>query len=206
MNQQMNTYEGMFLVPPGISDFEQASQPVKSVLERCEAEILTIKPWDERRLAYEIKGNRRGLYILTHFKADPTRVPELEHDCQLNERILRVLVLRRERLTDEVMNAQTPATIAARREEAAAPAEPGTEGQATPPPVPDTAAPEKVAEAPVPDTAAPAEIAEAPVPEPEPIAAVETGVEAAPGPAETPPAAPDDGPAGVETSEEPQER
>ena len=57
MSEGKNTYEGMFLVSPNQSDFERAGEPVRAVLGRSEAEILSIKPWDERRLVYEIDGN-----------------------------------------------------------------------------------------------------------------------------------------------------
>lgn len=115
MSQDQRTYEAMFLVDAGQADFDASSEPVRNVLRRHEVEILSIKPWDERKLAYGIRGRRRGLYILTYVKADPSRVTEVEHDCQLDEQILRVLVLQRPRLTAEQIDAETPATASARR-------------------------------------------------------------------------------------------
>ena len=120
MSDKMNTYEGMFLVPAGLGDFQQAREPIDKVLARVEAEALSIKPWDERRLAYEINDHKRGLYILTYFKADPERIGEIEHECQLDEGILRVMILRRERLTDDNIGAETPATAKAASDAAAA--------------------------------------------------------------------------------------
>jgi len=111
-------YEGMFLLDAGNPDFEASSQPVRTMLERSEAELLAIKPWDERRLAYEIKGRKRGLYVLTYFKLDPGKVTELERDVELDEDVLRMLVLRRDHLTDEQINAQTPAMSVDRMAEA----------------------------------------------------------------------------------------
>jgi len=108
------TYEGMFLVHSG-RDFHTASQPIAKVLERSEARVLSIRPWEERRLAYQIKGQKRGLYVLTYFKADPERIVELERHCQLDEDILRVLILRRDRLSDEQITAETPATARAKQ-------------------------------------------------------------------------------------------
>jgi len=112
---QKNTYEAMFLLDAGNTDFDAATEPVRKVLARSEAEVLAFKAWDERKLAYEIAGRKRGLYALVYFKADPGRVVEIEHDCQLDERILRALILRRDHLTDEELNAETPASAGARR-------------------------------------------------------------------------------------------
>ncbi len=115
----MRTYEGMFLLEAGNADFEAASAPVRDVLARANAEVLSLKPWDERRLAYEIKGRRRGLYVLTYFKADPAALQALHHDIQLDERILRALILSADHVTEEVIHAQTPATAAQARKAAA---------------------------------------------------------------------------------------
>jgi len=123
MSEKTRTYEGMFLLDAGAGSFEAASEPIRTVLERVEAKVLAIKPWDERRLAYEIQGRKRGLYVLTYFQADPARITELEHDCQLSAEILRALFLRRDHLTEETINAETPATSGARRSDEEEPAE-----------------------------------------------------------------------------------
>lgn len=113
---QKKTYEGMFIVDAG-GDYEAAAEPVRTVLSRSEAEVLAMKPWDERKLAYEIKGRRRGLYVLTYFKADAEKIASIEHDCQFSEQILRALVLRKDHVTEEEINAETPLSSGRRRSE-----------------------------------------------------------------------------------------
>ncbi|MHC4716520.1 MAG: 30S ribosomal protein S6 [Planctomycetota bacterium] len=145
----MKTYEAMFVLDAGNSDFEAASAPVRDALARSEAEMLAIKPWDERRLAYEVKGRRRGLYVLTYFKADPARLDALEHDVQLDERILRALILSADHVDDRTVQAETPATQAQARKaarEAAAAAEAKPEAPAPAPA--EKAEPKAPAEAP----------------------------------------------------------
>ncbi len=110
MSQETKRYEGMFVLPAGETDFEAASAPVREVLSRYQAEVLMLKAWDDRRLAYDIRGHKRGLYALSFFSADPSRIREIEHDCQLDERILRVLILRRDRLTDEEIETERAST------------------------------------------------------------------------------------------------
>lgn len=109
------TYEGLFLLDAGNPDFESASAAVKTILGRYNAEILAIKPWDERRLAYEVQGRRRGLYVLAYFSADPAVLAEVERDCELSEQILRSMILHKEALTPEQINAETPFTSGASR-------------------------------------------------------------------------------------------
>ena len=118
MNDTKRTYEGMFVLPAGVGDFETVAEPVRRILARNEAEILALNPWDERRLAYEIQGHRRGVYALVYFKAETSKITEIEHDCQLEEHILRVLIIRRDHLTQETIEAATPATASQRKAEA----------------------------------------------------------------------------------------
>lgn len=114
----LKTYEGMFLVDAGKPSLDEAIAPIQQVLDRNQAQVLQMKKWDERRLAYEIAGRRRGLYVLTYFKAPPERITVIERDAQLNEEILRVLILAADHLSDEQMAAKTPAESGeSRREE-----------------------------------------------------------------------------------------
>ena len=100
----MNQYEAMFLFDPTFgTSFENCETEVRRILGRAEAEILICRRWDERRLAYKIKGRKRGVYVLVYFRAPPTKIGPLERDAQLSENILRVLVLRAEGLTPEAM-------------------------------------------------------------------------------------------------------
>ena len=115
MTDHNKTYEGMFLLDSGNPDFHASSEPARTILERNGAEILAFNPWDDRRLAYEIRGRKRGLYVLTYFKAAPEKIAEIERDCRLDERVLRIMLLRHDNLTEEIINAETPATGVARR-------------------------------------------------------------------------------------------
>ncbi len=117
----MILYEGMFLLDPALaSDMEAAEAELTRILTRAGAELVGKRSWDERKLAYPIKKFRRGLYILTYFKADPEKITGLERDVQLSDTVLRVLVLNRETMTDEAVQkslAADPPKMAPRREE-----------------------------------------------------------------------------------------
>jgi small subunit ribosomal protein S6 len=171
METKINTYEAMFLVDAGQPSLDVAKEPIERVLARGEAEVLSLKVWDERKLVYEIKGRRRGLYMICYFKMDTANVIKLERDCQLSEDILRLLVIRKDSLTDEVIAAPTPAEQAPERAPATdapatgTPVVEGADAPATEAPVVEEAAP---AEAPVVEETAPAEAPaeEAPAEEP----------------------------------------
>ena len=99
-------YEGMFLFPQSaIGDMKTASDHIHGLLDRSEAEVVSFSKWDDRRLAYEIKGNKRGVYFLTYFKCDPTKLASLERDCNLSESLLRFMVTKADHINMEDIEA-----------------------------------------------------------------------------------------------------
>ncbi|MFG0259590.1 MAG: 30S ribosomal protein S6 [Phycisphaerales bacterium JB041] len=95
-------YEAMFLVSQSeAADLGSIVARIEEILHRSHAEIVAMKKWDERRLAYEIDKQRRGVYFLVYFRAPTTGVAGIERDCNLGERIMRVMILNAEHLSDE---------------------------------------------------------------------------------------------------------
>lgn len=100
----MNTYEIMFIFDPAAgANWEAVEKEVERLMQRAEAEVILTRKLEERRLAYEIAGRKRGLYVLTYFKADGGRIAGLERDAQLSESILRILILRADHISNERM-------------------------------------------------------------------------------------------------------
>ncbi len=100
----MNQYEAMFLFDPTFgSSYENCETEIRRILGRAEAEIVFCRRWDERRLAFKIKGRKRGVYVLVYFKADASKIGGVERDAQLSENVLRVLVLRADEITPDMM-------------------------------------------------------------------------------------------------------
>jgi small subunit ribosomal protein S6 len=101
-------------------DMPAMESEVSRLMQRADAELLTCRKWDERKLAFEIGGRKRGCYVLSYFKAPPEKIADLERDAQLSESVLRLLVLRAERITEEQMKTLTPAEEDAAEREGAA--------------------------------------------------------------------------------------
>ena len=129
-------YEAMFLVDSAkaAADWEGLQRHIRNILERAEAEIVSIKKWDERRLAYDIGRNSRGTYVLCYFNGNGRKNADIERSVQLSDQIIRVLILSAEHFKQEDIEKDTPAMLAERRS-VAAEAEPDVarqvEGQKT---------------------------------------------------------------------------
>lgn len=106
-------YEGLFLVDSGeaAADWNGINDVIEKVLARGDAEIVSTRKWDERRLAYDIAGKSRGTYILVYFHGDPAKISAIERTVQLSEQIMRVLILRTDWMSKEDIEKDTPAAI-----------------------------------------------------------------------------------------------
>jgi len=102
----------MFLVDSAQAgaDWDGVLAAIRTILGRAGAEVVSIRKWDDRRLAYGINGKTRGTYILCYFKADGEKIQDIEKTVQLSEQIMRVLILSAEQLTAEDVGKDTPAT------------------------------------------------------------------------------------------------
>lgn len=102
-----NVYECMFLLDTTkvAGDVPAADKQLRTLLEKNHAQVLVSRPWDERRLSYPIKNQKKGLYYLTYFSSEGKNLPNIEHDCALSELILRMLILKIEpKLVDTMLS------------------------------------------------------------------------------------------------------
>jgi len=75
-------------------DVAAIDKQLRGTIEKNGAEVLVSRPWDERRLAYGVKNQKKGLYYMTYFSSEGKNVVNIEHDFALNESILRMMVLK----------------------------------------------------------------------------------------------------------------
>ena len=89
-------YEGMFILDSNRfgRDPETVSGQIPAMIEKLGGEMLVSRLWEERRLAYTIKGQRKGTYWLTYFRLDSDRLADLRRQCQITDDVLRVLFLK----------------------------------------------------------------------------------------------------------------
>ncbi len=103
-NQRTGLYEGMFLFPQSTTaNLQEAIDHLKDILGKCDASIINFSKWDDRRLAYEVDGNKRGVYFLVYFNAPTSAISDLERRCNQSEQILRMMVTRAEHLPTEII-------------------------------------------------------------------------------------------------------
>src|SRR3954451_12126555 len=109
---KVKQYEGMFLFGSGAaSELAAAQNTVRSMIEKHGGEILVLKKWDERKLAYEMNKQKRGVYIIAYFKAPTTAITAIDREVRLSEEVLRMLVTDAGHLSLKEMEAVEPQPI-----------------------------------------------------------------------------------------------
>ena len=116
----LNVYEGMFILDSGrfARDPEGIAAQVDKMVQDAGGEILVSRQWEERRLAYPIKGQRKGLYWLMYFRLDSQNLAELNRQFSLFDANIRNLFIKIDpRIVDQlVAHAEAgPAAMAERQ-------------------------------------------------------------------------------------------
>jgi small subunit ribosomal protein S6 len=86
----------MFIFDSGRFARERATMPgeVEKAIKSTGGEVLVSRLWEERRLAYPIGGQRKGTYWLIYFRGPSSIVSPLNRQWEMQEGILRHLVLK----------------------------------------------------------------------------------------------------------------
>ena len=122
----MNRYEMIYIIDTGLEEAarKELIEKVSALIEKNGGEIEKVdETWGKRRLAYAINYKTEGWYVLVTFKA-PVELPrELERNLQINENVLRYLVVKLvEKRSSVKPRANRPAPVEAPAEAEAAPA------------------------------------------------------------------------------------
>ena len=115
MEKVINSYEGMFIV--SLANGEEAAKATVNKftgLVAANAEVIRIDEWGKRRFAYPINDMNDGYYTVVTFKSEGDFPAEWQRLMNIDESVLRAMVIR---LDDEVAAAAAAAPVA---EEAAA--------------------------------------------------------------------------------------
>ena len=88
-------YEGLFLVAAteAASEWSEIEVQIRALIENNGATIEYAERWQEQRLAYPVKGVKRGVYFLAYFTSDTGAIASIRSDGQLNEKVLRMLII-----------------------------------------------------------------------------------------------------------------
>ncbi len=94
----MSAYELMYIVKPELDDqaVQQEIDKVGQLIQTNGGQVKKVTPWGKRRLAYSVKDQREGHYVVEEFDLDQAKVQEVERVLRISDTVFRHLLVRQE--------------------------------------------------------------------------------------------------------------
>lgn len=95
----MPIYESIFIINANLADEETANiiKKMQDVVAKQGGEMVKFEDWGKKKLAYEIKKQKRGHYVFFQFKAAPAAVAELERTYKMTDAVIKFITVRLEK-------------------------------------------------------------------------------------------------------------
>lgn len=114
----MRTYETIFIVEPNVvgEEYTATVDKFKGVLTAQGANILKVDEWGTRKLAYVVKKQNRGTYVLMAYEANPQIIAELERRMRIDESVIKFQTVYLEKGLEPVAEAKEASASAGEAE------------------------------------------------------------------------------------------
>jgi len=94
----VNHYELLYLIPAKFTDdeLEPIKQKVRQIIEKSGATVTHEESLGKRRLAYVIKQESFGYYLLMEFDLEGADLRKLDNEIKLTEEVMRHTIVKRD--------------------------------------------------------------------------------------------------------------
>jgi small subunit ribosomal protein S6 len=94
----LSPYELMYIVKPELDDqaVQQEIEKVGQLIQTNGGQVKKVTPWGKRRLAYSVKDQREGYYIVQEFDLDQSKIAEVERVLKISDTVFRHLLVRQD--------------------------------------------------------------------------------------------------------------
>lgn len=106
----MNIYENIIILNAslGAEEIEASSGKIKDLIASSGGEILKVETWGSKKLAYEIKKQKKGFYLLLFFKSPSSTIKKLEDYYKVFDPVMKYMILRLTRKQTEAVLQSIP--------------------------------------------------------------------------------------------------
>jgi small subunit ribosomal protein S6 len=93
----MNKYESVIIINPNLEE-----EAIKSLIEKIsnlintDGKVSSVEEAGKKKLAYEIKKNKEGFYVIFKFEANPELITELERVYRITDEVIKFIVVKEE--------------------------------------------------------------------------------------------------------------
>ena len=90
-----NKYESVIIINPSVDDEKLKALEAKfTELINNDGKLTKIDELGKRKLAYDVKKNKEGIYVVLYFEANPTLIAELERIYRITDEVIKFIDVR----------------------------------------------------------------------------------------------------------------
>lgn len=93
----MNKYESVVIIDPAVAEekVKELSQRLTDIINN-DGKVEKVEELGKKRLAYEVKKNKEGYYVVINFEANPDLISELERNYRIMDEVIKFITVRAE--------------------------------------------------------------------------------------------------------------
>ena len=93
----MNKYESVVIINPSVSEekIKELSQRFTDIIN-SDGKVEKVEELGKKKLAYEVKKNKEGYYVVINFEANPDLIAELERNYRIIDEVIKFITIKAE--------------------------------------------------------------------------------------------------------------
>ncbi len=93
----MNKYESVIILNPGLDDDKvKALEDTFTDLINKNGKVEKVENMGKKKLAYDVKKQKEGIYVTFYFEAAPELISELERNYRITDEVIKFIVIKTE--------------------------------------------------------------------------------------------------------------
>ncbi len=93
----MNKYESVVIINPSVAEekIKELSQKFTDIIN-SDGKVEKVEELGKKKLAYEVKKNKEGYYVVINFEANPDLIAELERNYRIIDEVIKFITIKAE--------------------------------------------------------------------------------------------------------------
>ncbi len=93
----MNKYESVVIINPSVEEdkVKELSQKFTDLINN-DGKVEKVEELGKKKLAYEVKKNKEGYYLVIYFEANPELIAELERNYRIMDEVIKFITIKAE--------------------------------------------------------------------------------------------------------------
>ena len=93
----MNKHESVVIIDPAVEEdkVKELSQKFTDIINN-DGKVEKVEDLGKKKLAYEVKKNKEGYYVVINFEANPNLISELERNYRIMDEVIKFITIKAE--------------------------------------------------------------------------------------------------------------